>query len=95
MKASAGVLYNVDVGNINAAYCVLKLYNRATNPSSSDTPVQRYIIPGNTAGAGRTLNFPNGLNFSTGIALRITTGIADNNTTGVAASEVTVNLGYT
>lgn len=92
VKASAGVVENVTAFNINAAPVYLKLYDKATAPSSSDTPVQVYIIPGNTAAAGFTIN-PN-IRFSLGISFRMVGGIANNNTTNTSASEQTVNIAY-
>jgi len=60
----------------------------------TDTPVWTIAIPGNTAGAGAVIPIPDGLAFSTGIALAITTGAPDADTGAVAANEVIVNLGY-
>jgi hypothetical protein len=94
MKASAGQLYSISIGNVNAAVCYLRLYNQTGNPTTSDTPVGRYMIPGSTTGAGREIQFPLGAGFSTGIAYRITTGVADNDDTAAASNEVTMTAAY-
>lgn len=96
VKGSAGTLFSIEAFNTNAAPAYLKLYNKATAPTvGTDTPVRRYCIPGNVAGAGVVFAFPKGVTFDTGIAYAITTGAADSNTDAVAANEVLVNLSYT
>lgn len=95
VKASAGNVYMISAFNLNAAARYLKLYNKASAPTvGTDTPVLVLMIPGNTAGAGLTINVPVGIDFATGIAFALTTGIADADTGAVAASEIVVNLGY-
>lgn len=95
VKASAGQLYSIYVSNVNAAARYFKLYNKASAPTvGTDTPVQTYLIPGNTAGAGFSVQIPSGLAFSTGIAFALTTGVADSDTAAVSANEHVVNLGY-
>jgi len=96
VKASAGTLYNISAGNINASARYLKIYNKASSPVvGTDVPVHTFLIPGNAAGAGT--NIPIGLpgiEFTIGIALALTTGVADSDTGAVAANEITVNLAY-
>jgi hypothetical protein len=93
LKASAGTVGAVTVSNINAAMRYLKFYNKASAPTvGTDTPVYVIPIPGNTAGAGCTISFPCGLNFSTGIAWALTTGPTVADTGAVAASEIIVSI---
>lgn len=94
VKASAGQVYTVYAHNINAAVRFLKLYNKASAPTvGTDTPVLTLPIPGNTAGAGFTLDTGGmGIAFATGIALALTTGLADSDTGAVAANEIVINL---
>lgn len=95
VKASAGQIYSIACMNTNASARYLKLYNKASAPTvGTDTPVQVYTIPGNTAGSGMTITFPVGLSFGTGIAFALTTGAADSDTGAVAANEIIVNLSY-
>jgi hypothetical protein len=91
-KASGGVLTNVAAFNLNAAPVYLKFYDKATAPASTDTPVLRYMIPGNTAGAGFTINPDH--TFVNGISWRLVTGILDNSTGAPTANEQLVNIEF-
>ena len=92
VKASAGQVYTIHVGNLNAAVRYLKLYNKATAPTvGTDTPVQTYAIP---ATGVFNIQFSGGLAFATGIGFAITSGIADADTGAVSADEHVVNIGY-
>ncbi len=94
VKASAGQLYGISTGNTNAAACYLRLYNQTSSPSTGATPVARFTIPGNVAGAGREVQIALGAAFATGIAYRITTGAADDNDDAAATNEVNVTFLY-
>lgn len=96
IKASAGTLGALTLFNLNAAARYVKFYNKASAPTvGTDPPVQTFLIPGGTAGAGVCVPLPpQGLAFSAGISFAITTGIADSDATAVAASEIIVNYGY-
>lgn len=95
VKGSAGQVYNIQCFNVNAGVRYLKLYNKATAPTvGTDTPVKTLAIPGNTAGAGFVIGWPQGLAFSLGIGFALTTEATDAGTTGVALNEITVNLDY-
>ena len=95
VKASAGQVYSVQCFNVNAAVRYLKLYDKASAPTvGTDTPVKTLAIPGDAAGAGFVISWPQGLAFATGIAFALTTEATDAGTTGVAANEITVNLDY-
>lgn len=95
IKATAGQLYVVTIQNVGAAPVYFKLYNdTAANVDETDTPVQRYIVPGNTAGSGIVLPIPVGMAFSTAITYRITAAIADNSTAAITANEVLVSACY-
>jgi hypothetical protein len=95
IKGSAGQVYSVEFFNINATPVFVRLYNTTDSPpTTSDTPVWRGIIPGNTAGAGFVKAWPQGLAFSTGIGIRITNAIADNDATALTANTVVANVEY-
>lgn len=96
VKGSAGTLYSLCVFNTNAAARYLKLYDKSTAPTvGTDTPVQVFTVPGNTAGSGCVVPIPTcGLAFASGIALALTTGAADSDTGAVAASELVVSYSY-
>ena len=91
IKASAGVLYGIVATNSNAAARYLKVYNKASSPTSGDTPVFTFYLP---ALGGISVPMPVGADFSAGIALRLTTGVADNDANAVAANEIIVSSLY-
>lgn len=96
VKASAGVLKSLICFCTVATARYLKLYNKATGPTSADTPVLRFMVPANsTTGAGFAFPLPpEGAAFSAGISFRMTTGIADNDTGAVTANDLLLNLVY-
>lgn len=96
VKASAGTLYGVQMSNINAEECFLKLYNVSSAPTAgAGTIVKSLIVPGATTGAGTNVTFgPQGIAFSTGIAFTLVTTGVDSGSTGVSANEVTINMDY-
>ncbi len=94
VKASAGKIYGVSFTNISATPVYLRLYDKATAPASTDTPIWRGVVPGNTAGSGLVKFFENGLAVTTGIGFRCTAGIADNDATALSANTVMGNVEY-
>ncbi|MGI0011905.1 MAG: hypothetical protein ACREBU_00465 [Nitrososphaera sp.] len=90
IKATPGRVYALHFFSINGAARFLRLYNQTTAPVAADNAniVWRGIIPGSTAGAGFSLEFPNGLGFSAGIGMRCTAAIGDTDATALAANEV-------
>lgn len=94
VKNAAGQIYGIWVSSVNAAARYLKIYNKATSPTSGDTPVLTYVVPGATVGAGFSIPLPYGLLFDTGISVRLVTGIADNDNTSVSANEHVIQLYY-
>lgn len=78
--------------NTNAAARFLKIYNKATAPSSGDTPIMTILLPpGSTTvvGGNSPIRAPLGLGF------RLTTGIAVADTGAVSESEHSVSFAYT
>ena len=94
IKASAGQVYGLQFFNTNAAARYVRLYNQTASPATTDTPIWRGIIPGNAAGSGFVSLIDKGIDFSTGIGIRVTAGAADNDNTALAASEVLGNVLY-
>jgi hypothetical protein len=93
VKATAGRLYELHVGNASAAIKYLKLYNKATAPTvGTDTPVVTYPIPAN--GGRVDIVSINGISFSTGISYAITGAVGDTDATAVAVDDVTGELLY-
>ena len=79
------------VTNTNAAARYLKLYDKATAASSSDTPLLTIALP-----ATSTVNYsiPGSIRFALGLSARCVTGVADNDNTGAGASEVYTHVFY-
>lgn len=95
VKAGPGVLWAINATNTNAAVRYLKLHNTSGTPTAGAGVVARFAIPGNTTGAGFTINLDPGWDFDTGIGITTVTGAADADTTAVAANEIIINLVYT
>jgi hypothetical protein len=94
-KASPGQVYGWCLSNVNAQEMFVKLYNLDVAPTvGTSTPVVTLLVPGGATGLVTAASFPQGIAFSTGIALAITGLVADSDTTAVAADEVVVNLFY-
>jgi hypothetical protein len=94
VKSSAGTLFLVVATNSNAAVAYLKLYDKATTPTSSDTPVAVIPVPGATSGAAVVLPFPGGVSFASGIGMRCSLGAADNDDTAPANLATWFSLVY-
>ena len=95
VKSSAGNLYSIVAIGQTSNITYLKLYNKATAPNVGvDVPVMTIPVPGNIQGAGVSIPFSIGVNFSLGISLAITSGSADINVGAVSANDVIVNLTY-
>lgn len=91
VTGSPGFVYGIDLMNNVATIVYFKLYDKATAPTSADTPVRRYMIP---AEGGLVRVFVNDLAFTNGIGFRIVTGIADNNTTDPSANTILINIDW-
>jgi hypothetical protein len=90
-KTSAGQLYGYYLANTGTVTAYFKLYNKASAPGTADTPVLTLPLFGTAAA---NVAFPNGIEFSAGIGVRVTTGIADTDATTPAGSACIVNLTY-
>lgn len=91
IKTAAGELGAYNFGNSDTIDYWAKLYDKATAPTSADTPLLRIYLP--NLGGSNLCTIP-GVNFTTGLSLRVTGGIADNDTTTVTASKVTGNVNF-
>lgn len=91
ISAVAGYVYGIDLMNNDTNPVYFKLYDKATAPSSLDTPVRRYMIPG---AGGLVRVFVSGLAYTLGLGFRLVTGIADNSVADAAASTVLINIDY-
>jgi hypothetical protein len=91
IKASTGQLGGWYLFNNAAAARFVKLYNQATAPDQTATPLLTIQLP---AGGGANLLAVAGIDFTTGISARATTGVADNDTGAPSANDVIVNILY-
>jgi hypothetical protein len=92
VKGSAGQLYGYALFNTTASVRYVKIYDKATGPTSADTPKRRIMLP-----ASGGANMPTtgcGLAFANGIGIRITTGPSDGDTGAASTNDVLVNLDY-
>ena len=92
VKTSAGQLYGYYLyNNSSSATRFVKIYDKASAASSSDTPALTLPIP---AGSAANVSFGAGIAFASGISVRATTAIADNDTGAPSTNDVVVNLLY-
>lgn len=92
VKTSAGQLYGYYLyNNSSSATRFVKIYDKASAASSSDTPVMTLPIP---AGSAANVSFGAGIAFASGISVRAVTGVADNDTGAPSTNDVVVNLLY-
>jgi hypothetical protein len=91
IKSTPGVLCGWSISNSNAAARYVKIYNKATAPTSADTPVLVVLVPATSTVSG---SFPGGITMSAGISARCVTGITDADVTGAGANEVATHLFY-
>lgn len=91
VKNGAGQLYGYFLYNNASATRFVKVYDKGTAPTNSDTPAMTYPLP---AGSAANVAFPNGVAFAAGISLRATTGIADNDTGAPGTNDCVVNVNY-
>lgn len=96
IKDNAGLVFGVRAFNNSSTIAYLKFYNTATAPTTADTVIDRFMIPGpaSAGGGGFIAPMPNGKAYSTGISIRVSTGIADADTGSPAASTYLVSIDY-
>ena len=75
VKASAGKLYSMSVGNAQTTAVYLKIYNATAVTLGTTSPIQNFLVPGGTTGGAFNLSINDvGLYFSTGICFAVTGG---------------------
>lgn len=93
VKAKAGILFDIHGDNNSTVAAYIKVYDKATAPTTSDTPVLRFQIPPSASGP-LDKSLRGGFGFANGISYIIATGQADNSTAAPAATTYTISLGY-
>lgn len=92
IKNSGGQIYGWQLYNNASAIRVVKLYDKATAPTTgTDTPSQTIVLASNS---GINVFSDIGFTFANGIGIAVTTGVADADTTAPTANDVIVNLFY-
>lgn len=92
VKANAVTLFHIQGYNARGSAVYLKLYNKATAPDETDTPVKTLYLP---TAAAFIFDFDQGYEFTTGLGYRLTTGGADNDTGALTAADIlALNLDY-
>lgn len=96
VDASAGTLYGIRAFNNSGTIAYGKLYNTAQGSVTcgSGTPVDRFMIPAGSSGAGFIWTSTVGVMYSTAITICVTTGFGDSDTTAPAASTYEVSFDY-
>ena len=91
VKATAGKLYSISVGNAQATAVYLKVYNAASVTLGTTSPIQNYLVPAN--GTFNVSINDVGLYFSTGICIAVTGGQALLDSTALTTAAV-VNYSF-
>lgn len=92
VKASGGRVYKITGQNAAEAVKYIKLYNKATAPAETDTPVATFAV---AASAPFNIEFDAGLYFDKGIGYRLTGANADADTTALTAADIlSLNVFY-
>jgi hypothetical protein len=91
IKATAGKLYSLSVGNAQATAVYLKVYNAASVTLGTTSAIQNYLVPAN--GTFNVDINDTGLYFSTGICIAVTGGQPLLDSTALTTSAV-VNYSF-
>lgn len=91
VTAAATRVFGWTITNSAGAIRYVKLYNKATAATSSDTPVMTIGIP-----TLQTVSFypAGGINFPLGLSIRCVTEAADNGTTGATTGDILAHVLY-
>jgi hypothetical protein len=91
VTAAATRVFGWSLTNSSGAIRYVKLYNKATAATSSDTPVFTIGIPT----LATVVFYPSGgVNFPLGLSARCVTEAADNGTTGATSGDVLAHVLY-
>lgn len=97
VKASAGQIYFLQAGNLNASPRYVKVFFKPSASVTMGTTAAdaQFMIPGDTAGAGFVIDIDKGIGASgTGLTVAVTGGISLTDNTAISASEVCLTVGY-
>jgi len=91
IKASAGKVTGWYVYNSNANARKVAFHNTAGTPTAGSSIHSSIVIPGLAAA---NVSFPDGIDFSTGIAITTVTDLTDAGSTAVALNDLIINIFY-
>jgi len=91
IKASAGKVTGWYIYNSNASARKVAFHNTAGTPTAGSGVVSAIVIPGLAAA---NVSFPDGIDFSTGIAISTVTDLTDAGTTAVGLNDLIINIYY-
>ena len=91
IKASAGTVNGWYIYNSNGSARKVAFHNIATTPTAGSGVVYSLVIPPLSAA---NVSLPDGITFTTGIAITTTTGLADSDATAVATNDLIINIFY-
>lgn len=98
IKGSAGIVWAVDCWNNGTDTAWVRLYNQTGAPATTDGANISWRFPVPPASSGVASGFlkltGNGMNFGTGIGIRVTEAVADNDATALNANEVGCTVEY-
>lgn len=97
VKASAGMLYGVQISNSGATAGFLHLYDSSSAPTAGSGTIVKTLIapgPGGGGGGGIVWSQPLGLVFAAGISYTFTTVITDADATVPSASQFSIEMDY-
>nr|WP_298658023.1 hypothetical protein [uncultured Flavobacterium sp.] len=88
VKAKPGKVYRISAISGAASICYVKLYDKATAATASDTPVATFSLVTAAIGATQVHSFVLPTYFSAGISVRAVTGFADNDNTNPGTAPI-------
>jgi hypothetical protein len=91
IKASAGTVNGWYIYNSNASARKVAFHNTAGTPTAGSSIFYTIVIPGLAA---TNVSFPDGLAFSTGIAITTVTDLTDAGSTAVGLNDLNINIFY-
>jgi hypothetical protein len=91
IKASAGKVTGWYIYNSNGSARKVAFHNTAGTPTAGASVYLSLVIPALSAA---NVSFPDGIDFSTGIAITTVTGLANNDATAVALNDLVINIFY-
>ena len=95
ISTKAVTIYSITAIGTTDNLIYLKLYNKATGMDPEiDKPLLTIPIPGNTKGAGVTISYPVGADFSEGLCCLVVKGVADGDKNGVDTGSAIFNITY-